>query len=329
MTNAIHVENLTRRFGDLVAVDHISFDIGQGEIFGLLGPNGAGKTTTLSMLATMLKPSEGSATVNGIDVERDEDGVRRSIGIVFQDQSLDEELTAWENMDFHGRLYRIPSDVRNQRIDELLKLVELSDRKDDIVKTFSGGMRRRLEIARGLLHHPAVLFLDEPTLGLDPQTRNHLWQYIATLAKEKGITIILTTHYMEEADRLCNRVAIIDHGKIIALDTPGNLKDGIGGDVVTIKSTEPAKIVETLKESWINRMDTHDGEVVISLRNAEQHLSTIVTLLVTHQIPISSISIHKPTLEDVFLSFTGKSIREQDAGTAEIMRQQMKMMRRH
>jgi ABC-2 type transport system ATP-binding protein len=329
MTNAIHVENLTRRFGVLVAVDHISFDIGQGEIFGLLGPNGAGKTTTLSMLATMLKPSEGSATVNGIDVERDEDGVRRSIGIVFQDQSLDEELTAWENMDFHGRLYRIPSDVRNQRIDELLKLVELSDRKDDIVKTFSGGMRRRLEIARGLLHHPAVLFLDEPTLGLDPQTRNHLWQYIATLSREKGITIILTTHYMEEADRLCNRVAIIDHGKIIALDTPGNLKDGIGGDVVTIKSTEPAKIVETLKESWINRMDTHDGEVVISLRNAEQHLSTIVTLLVSHQIPISSISIHKPTLEDVFLSFTGKSIREQDAGTAEIMRQQMKMMRRH
>ncbi len=329
MTIAIHVENLTRRFGDLVAVDHISFEIGQGEIFGLLGPNGAGKTTTLSMLATMLKPSEGNATVNGIDVEKDEDGVRRLIGIVFQYQSLDEELTAWENMDFHGRLYRLPTDVRNQRIGELLALVELADRKDDIVKTFSGGMRRRLEIARGLLHHPAVQFLDEPTLGLDPQTRNHLWQYIATLSKEKGITIILTTHYMEEADRLCNRVAIIDHGKIIALDTPSNLKDGIGGDVVTIKSTDTAAIVETLKEPWINRVDTHEGEVVISLRNAEQHLSTIVTLLVARQIPISSISIHKPTLEDVFLSFTGKSIREQEAGTADILRQQMKMMRRH
>lgn len=328
MTIAIHVENLTRRFGDLVAVDHISFEIGQGEIFGLLGPNGAGKTTTLSMLATMLKPSEGTATVNGIDVEKDEDGVKRSIGIVFQDQSLDEELTAWENMDFHGRLYRIPADVRNQRIGELLALVELADRKDDIVKTFSGGMRRRLEIARGLLHHPAVLFLDEPTLGLDPQTRNHLWQYIATLSKEKGIAIILTTHYMEEADRLCNRVAIIDHGKIIALDTPSNLKDGIGGDVVTIRSTDTAAIVETLKESWINRVDTHEGEVVISLRNAEQHLSTIVTLLVARQIPISSISIHKPTLEDVFLSFTGKTIREQEAGTSEIMRQHMKMMGR-
>jgi ABC-2 type transport system ATP-binding protein len=329
MTVAVHVENLTRRFNDLVAVDHISFEIGQGEIFGLLGPNGAGKTTTLSMLATMLKPTEGTATVNGIDVERDEDGVRRSIGIVFQDQSLDEELTAWENMDFHGRLYRIPTEVRNERIDELLKLVELSDRKDDIVKTFSGGMRRRLEIARGLLHHPLVLFLDEPTLGLDPQTRNHLWQYIATLSREKGITIILTTHYMEEADRLCNRVAIIDHGKIIALDTPRNLKDGIGGDVVTIVSADTAAIARTLQEPWINRMDTNNGEVVISLRNAEQHISEIVTTLASRQIPISSISIHKPTLEDVFLSFTGKTIREQEAGNTEIMRQHMKMMRRH
>ena len=223
MTTAIHAADLTRRFGDLVAVDRISFDIEQGEIFGLLGPNGAGKTTTLSMLATMLEPTAGSATVMGIDITKDQDGVRKAIGIVFQDQSLDEELTAWENMDFHGRLYRIPKDVREQRTEELLKLVELYDRRNDIVKTFSGGMRRRLEIARGLLHHPSVLFLDEPTLGLDPQTRNLLWKYIETLAKEKNITIILTTHYMEEADRLCSRIAIIDHGKIIALDTrPGS-----------------------------------------------------------------------------------------------------------
>jgi len=329
MTAAVHTENLTRRFKDLVAVDHLSFEIGQGEIFGLLGPNGAGKTTTLSMLATMLKPTEGKATVNGIDVEQDEDGVRRSIGIVFQDQSLDEELTAFENMDFHGRLYRIPAETRKQRIEELLALVELTDRKDDIVKTFSGGMRRRLEIARGLLHHPKVLFLDEPTLGLDPQTRNHLWQYIATLAQEKGITIILTTHYMEEADRLCNRIAIIDHGKIIALDTPANLKDGIGGDVVTITSPDPAAIVAALREPWIDRMDIHDNEVVISLRNAEQHLSGIVTILVGQKIAISSISIHKPTLEDVFLSFTGKTIREQEASGTEIMRRQMQKMGRH
>src|SRR5208337_1656487 len=243
MTVAIHVKDLTRRFGELVAVDQISFDIELGEIFGLLGPNGAGKTTTLSMLATMLETTSGTASVMGIDIADNQDGVRKAIGIVFQDQSLDEELTAWENMDFHGRLYRIPKETREQRTGELLKLVELFDRRNDIVKTFSGGMRRRLEIARGLLHHPAVLFLDEPTLGLDPQTRNHLWEYIETLAKEKNITIILTTHYMEEADRLCNRIAIIDHGKIIALDTPDRLKDSIGGDVVTIRSPDPAAVV--------------------------------------------------------------------------------------
>jgi len=327
MTVAIHIENLTRRFNGLVAVDNISFDIEHGEIFGLLGPNGAGKTTTLSMLSTMLKPTSGSATVNGIDIERDEDGVRKSIGIVFQDQSLDEELTAWENMDFHGRLYRIPADIRKQRITELLRLVELEERQNDIVKTFSGGMRRRLEIARGLLHHPAVLFLDEPTLGLDPQTRNHLWQYIATLAREKGITIILTTHYMEEADRLCNRVAIIDHGKIIALDTPENLKDGIGGDVVTIRSPDLAAVASALAGPWINRVEQHNGEVIVSLQNAEQHISTIVTMLNTHQVPIESLAIHKPTLEDVFLSFTGKTIREEEADSKTNMRMYQRMVR--
>ena len=327
MTVALHIENLTHRFDHLVAVDHISFDIEHGEIFGLLGPNGAGKTTTLHMLSTMLKPTSGRATVNGIDIEHDEDGVRKSIGIVFQDQSLDEELTAWENMDFHGRLYRIPADIRKQRITELLRLVELEDRKNDIVKTFSGGMRRRLEIARGLLHHPSVLFLDEPTLGLDPQTRNHLWQYIATLAREKGITIILTTHYMEEADQLCNRVAIIDHGKIIALDTPKNLKDGIGGDVVTIMSPDPAAVAAALTEPWITRVEQHNDEVIVSLQNAEQHISTIVTMLNTKQVPIQSIAIHKPTLEDVFLSFTGKTIREEEADHKTNMRMYQRMVR--
>jgi ABC-2 type transport system ATP-binding protein len=327
MTIALHIQDLTRRFNELVAVDNISFDIDQGEIFGLLGPNGAGKTTTLSMLATMLTPTSGSATVNGIDISQDPDGVRKSIGIVFQDQSLDEELTAWENMDFHGRLYRIPADTRNPRITELLTLVELNDRRNDIVKTFSGGMRRRLEIARGLLHHPAVLFLDEPTLGLDPQTRNHLWQYIATLAKEKGITIILTTHYMEEADRLCNRVAIIDHGRIIAIDTPKNLKDGLGGDLVTIGSPDPAAVAAALKEPWIARVETHNDEVIVSLKNADQHVSTVVTLLNQRQVPITSITIRKPTLEDVFLSFTGKTIREQEADTKEKMRMFQRMMR--
>ncbi len=328
MTPAIQVTGLTKTFGDLTAVNHISFGIEQGEIFGLLGPNGAGKTTTLSMLATMQKPTLGSATIMGKDIEKDEDGVRKAIGIVFQDQSLDEELTARENMDFHGRLYRIPSDIRKQRIDELLFLVELHDRADDLVKTFSGGMRRRLEIARGLLHHPSVLFLDEPTLGLDPQTRNHLWQYIATLSREKNITIILTTHYMEEADRLCDRIAIIDHGTIIALDTPQNLKDGIGGDIITVRTSKINAAVRILTGSWIEQVELHHDEIRIHLHNAEQHISNIITLLHEHQIPIFSVSVHKPTLEDVFLAFTGKTIREQEGDKREMMRRQYRIGRR-
>ncbi len=329
MTPAVQIRNLTRRFGELVAVDTISFSIEKGEIFGLLGPNGAGKTTTLSMLATMLEPTSGSASVNGIDIAQDPDGVRRSIGIVFQDQSLDEELTAYENMDFHGRLYRIPGPERNRRITELLTLVELNDRRDDIVKTFSGGMRRRLEIARGLLHHPAVLFLDEPTLGLDPQTRNHLWQYIASLAKEKGITIILTTHYMDEADRLCSRVAIIDHGKIIAMDTPARLKDSLGGDLITIGSPDPAAVAGALSEPWIVRKETHADSVVVSLKNAEEYVSQIVTILNEQKVPIRSIAIHKPTLEDVFLSYTGRTMREEEVGARGNMRMMHRMMMRH
>ncbi|MGA2162049.1 MAG: ATP-binding cassette domain-containing protein [Methanoregula sp.] len=327
MTTAVVVHELTKSFGSLVAADRVSFAIEQGEIFGLLGPNGAGKTTTLSMLSTILEPTSGSAAIMGIDIKKDQDGVRKAIGIVFQDQSLDEELTAWENMDFHGRLYRIPKETREQRTEELLKLVELYDRRNDIVKTFSGGMRRRLEIARGLLHHPQVLFLDEPTLGLDPQTRNLLWKYIETLAKEKNITIILTTHYMEEADRLCSRIAIIDHGKIIALDTPARLKDSIGGDVVTIRSPETEKTATTLAVPWIKRLETHDGEVILTLENAEQHLSMIVTLMNEKNIPITSISVHKPTLEDVFLSFTGKTIREEDISRKDSMRMHFRMMR--
>ncbi|MFA5331871.1 MAG: ATP-binding cassette domain-containing protein [Methanoregula sp.] len=328
MTAAIHVDSLTKSFDTLVAVDHISFDIEPGEIFGLLGPNGAGKTTTISMLATMLDPTSGTAEIMGLDIEKDQDGVRKEIGIVFQDQSLDEELTAAENMDFHGRLYRIPKDVREKRTEELLKLVELYDRRNDIVKTFSGGMRRRLEIARGLLHHPNVLFLDEPTIGLDPQTRNHLWNYIENLAQEKNITIVLTTHYMDEADRLCDRIAIIDHGKIIALDTPDRLKDSLGGDLVTVKSPQAEKIPTALSAPWINRIEIRGNDVVVSLKNSEQHISWIVTRLNEENIPIEAITIHKPTLEDVFLSFTGKSIRDEEADGKDAMRMHFRMRRR-
>jgi ABC-2 type transport system ATP-binding protein len=325
---AIHVDKLTKRFDNFVAVDSISFEIQEGEIFGLLGPNGAGKTTTISMLATLLKPTAGVATVNAHDIVGDQDGVRKSIGIVFQDQSLDEELTAFENMDFHGRLYRIQNPLRLERIDELLRLVGLEERKDDLVKTFSGGMRRRLEIARGLLHRPKVLFLDEPTLGLDPQTRNHLWQYIQSLNQEMGITIILTTHYMEEADRLCDRIAIIDHGQIIAMDTPQHLKEAIGGDVITIQSPDPEAVFSNISASWMHHIERHDGSVRINLHNAERHVMEIVTLLNQKGIGIESISIHKPTLEDVFLHFTGRTIREEEAGSKDQMRMHMRMVRR-
>jgi ABC-2 type transport system ATP-binding protein len=272
------------------------------------------------MLATMQRPTSGTATVNGHDVVTGEDDVRKSIGIVFQDQSLDEELTAYENMDFHGRLYRIPGEVRRQRIGELLTLVGLDDRKDDLVKTYSGGMRRRLEIARGLLHEPKVLFLDEPTLGLDPQTRNHLWEYIARLNDEKGITIILTTHYMEEADRLCDRVAIIDRGTIIALGTTEYLKASIGGDVVTIASPDPDAIADLLTEPWVSGIERHDGSVLIRLQDADRHIPGIVTDLVRNGIGITSLSVRKPTLEDVFLHYTGRTIREEEASGKEAIR---------
>jgi len=321
------VEHLTKKFGSFVAVDDISFDIPEGEIFGLLGPNGAGKTTTISMLATMLRPDAGTATIDGHDIIKDEDGVRKSIGIVFQDQSLDEELTAWENMDFHGRLYRIPKNVRLERTAELLDLVGLEERKDDIVKTFSGGMRRRLEIARGLLHRPKVLFLDEPTLGLDPQTRNYLWEYIEKLSQEMKITVIITTHYMDEADRLCGRIAIVDKGRIVALDTPENLKKRIGGDVITIKSPDYSEKVADLNESWIENIEQYDGFFSVALHDAEEHVSELIELLIKQKVKITSVSVHKPTLEDVFLYYTGRTIRDEESGVKERMRMTGKRMR--
>jgi ABC-2 type transport system ATP-binding protein len=220
----IKVENLVRTFGDIIAVNDVSFDVARGEIFAFLGPNGAGKSTTIKILTTLLNPTSGNVKVNGFDIVEAEDEVRHSFGIVFQDPSLDDELTAWENMEFHGVLYSVEKGMRRARIEELMKFVELWDRKDDLVKNFSGGMKRRLEIARGLLHHPKILFLDEPTLGLDPQTRNHIWSYIQNLNKTEGITIFFTTHYIEEAERVASRVAIIDHGMIVARGTPSELK---------------------------------------------------------------------------------------------------------
>ncbi|MEW5936765.1 MAG: ATP-binding cassette domain-containing protein [Candidatus Thermoplasmatota archaeon] len=231
---AIQTQNLTKRFGDLIAVNDVSLSVACGEIFGLLGPNGAGKTTLISILATLLAPTEGSALVWSYDVVRAPAAVRSSIGIVFQDPALDDNLTGAENMWFHARLYKMPEEEIDRRVAEMLRLVGLYARKDDLVKTYSGGMRRRLELARGLLHRPKVLFLDEPTLGLDPQTRRLIWDYIKSLKAHEQVTILLTTHYMDEADVLCDRVAIIDYGRFVALDTPAKLKDALGGDVLTL-----------------------------------------------------------------------------------------------
>ncbi|MFA5986548.1 MAG: ATP-binding cassette domain-containing protein [Parcubacteria group bacterium] len=223
--NIIEVKNLVKKFDDITAVDDISFNVEKGEIFAFLGPNGAGKTTTIKMFTTLLQPTSGKILINGFDPATDPDNVRRSFGIIFQDPSLDDELTAFENLEFHGVLYNVPKKIRHIRIEELLKIVELEKRRDDLVKEFSGGMKRRLEIARGLLHHPQIIFLDEPTLGLDPQTRNHLWSYIRDMNQKEGITVFFSTHYMEEADRMADRIAIIDNGTIVAEGTAQTLKD--------------------------------------------------------------------------------------------------------
>ncbi len=230
MSAIIEVENLTKKFKDFTAVNGITFSVEQSDIFAFLGPNGAGKTTTIKMLTTLLKPTSGTIKINGFDPMIDKDAVRKSFGIVFQDPSLDDELTAWENMEFHGVLYHVPKELRRKRIDELLEIVELNDRRNNLVKQFSGGMKRRLEIARGLLHHPKVLFLDEPTIGLDPQTRNHLWQYVIDLNKEEGITVFLTTHYMEEAEKVARKIAIIDHGNIVAQGSAEVLREQTKSD---------------------------------------------------------------------------------------------------
>ena len=326
---AVRVEGLTKDFGGLRAVNEVSFRIDGGRIFGLLGPNGAGKSTTLAMLSTVLRPSAGGAWVNGFDIRTQPEQVRRSIGIVFQDQSLDEELTAYENMDMHGSLYHVPRHARRSKIGELMELVGLADRAGDLVKTYSGGMRRRLEIARGLLHEPRVLFLDEPTLGLDPQTRNHLWTYIAALNRDKQITIIVTTHYMEEADRLCHEVAIIDHGRIIASDSPAALKRQIGGDVVTIETSDNDRMFARIRAlPAVKEAEIREGVISIKIDQADRHIAELVTVCSDDGVSVSSLSVHKPTLEDVFLHFTGRTIREEEGSGKDRMRMAVRLWRR-
>lgn len=311
--NVIEVQELSRKFGQLVAVDRVSFQVAEGEIFGFLGPNGAGKTTTINMLCTLLRPHGGRATVNGYDIVKQRSDVRRSIGLVFQESTLDEYLTAEQNLLFHAYAYRVPGEVRDKRIGELLELVDLSDRRKSKVRTFSGGMKRRLELARGLLHNPRVLFLDEPTLGLDPQTRRHIWDYILTLRQQSNLTIFLTTHYMDEAEN-CDRISIIDNGTIIALDTPDKLKDALGGDVVTLKAADNDAAMLELKEKYALSPFTQNGTIMFSVPHGEQFLPKLIG---SFQSPLFSIGVRRPTLDDVFLKLTGRAIREEEGSPRE------------
>ncbi|OGN91273.1 MAG: ABC transporter ATP-binding protein [Chloroflexi bacterium RBG_13_48_17] len=310
---AIETKELTKRYGDLVAVDNLNLTIDYGEVFGLLGPNGAGKTTIISMLCTIINPSSGKATVNGFDISRQSSNVRHSIGIVFQDPSIDDRLTGRENLQLHACLYDIPAELAKKRISEVLNLVGLENRADSTMKTYSGGMRRRLELARGLLHHPKVLFLDEPTLGLDPQTREHLWAYIENLARTTEITIVITTHYMEEADKLCNRVAIIDYGKIKVIDTPANLKAALKGDVITITTAQPEKLAARLSELKLTPQIDSSKSIRLAVANAEKLIPKLIKVATEIGIEVSSVSIHHPTLNDVFLHYTGREIRAEEA----------------
>jgi len=313
---AIRTDNLTKMFGQLVAVDHISFEVEEGEIFGFLGANGAGKTSTIMMLATALNPTSGTATVCGYDIITERDKIRESIGIVFEELSLDIGLTARENLDFHARMYHLPEQTRNEKVSQALDLVGLKDKQNVFVKHYSGGMQRRLEIARGMLNSPKVLFLDEPTLGLDVQTRRLLWDYAKSLNKEAGTTILLNTHYVEEADYLCNRVAILERGKIVSVDTPRALKNSLGSSVLSIKfpQADQANEFVTLLSGmdWAKKVTRRDAQVELSVGNERMKIPEVVRLAREHGFAISSIGEHKPSLEDVFLHYVGKRLQDEE-----------------
>ena len=319
MDAAITVENLTRRFESLTAVDAVSFSVERGELFALLGPNGAGKTTIINMLITLLPPTSGTARVAGFDVSQEKDAVRRHIGIVFQEPALDKDLTGRENLDFHGMMYGIPRAERVRRIAEVFELVELTERAGVLVQNYSGGMKRRLEIARGLIHHPSVLFLDEPTLGLDTQTRRRIWEYIRRMNRDEGVTIILTTHYMEEADYLAGRVAIIDRGKIVAMGSPSGLKDVLGGDVITLEleATGTGFLPLLGGIPWVKGAKEQNGEITVTVEAGERRVPELVSIAHDHGIHVNSVLLRKPSLEDVFIHFTGRSIREREVSATE------------
>lgn len=328
--HAIKTYELTKKFKDLTAVDQINIEIEKGELFGMLGPNGAGKTTTLKMLSTLIKPTSGTAEVWGHNIETEKDEVRSNIGMVFQDPSLDIRLTGEENLDFHARMYGLPKQKRKNRITEVLNLVELTEHKKTLVINYSGGMKRRLEIARGLMHFPNVLFLDEPTLGLDPQTRRKIWDYIKRMAGEEEVTVIVTTHYMDEADYLCDRIAIMDFGEIVALDTSKNLKDTVGADVITLQVDDGLEnFLDQLNNvDWVQKISEKDGEINLNVQQGETRIPEIVNLARKTGTKIKSVNLREPTLEDVFLQYTGRTIRTQDGGAKSLMKERVRSMRR-
>jgi len=322
----ITVESLVKRFGPVTAVDSISFNVAPGEIFGFLGPNGAGKTTTINILCTLSKPTSGRATIDGYDVVRQQSRVRQSIGLVFQDPSLDERLSGLQNMRFHAMVYNMPATVREQRIEQVLCMVELWDKRNSEVRTYSGGMKRRLELARGLLHHPRVLFLDEPTLGLDPQTRNHIWDYILEMRQLEGTTIFLTTHYMDEAEK-ADRVAIIDYGKLVAMDSPEKLKRIVSKDIISVKTDDSDKAAEEIRLRYQIEARRDGDELTFEVDGGEKFLPTFLKEFTTK---ILSVSLRKPSLDDVFLKLTGREIRQETVNDEfkALVRQHGRRMRR-
>ena len=313
---AIATDQLAKKYGDVEAVAGISFEVPQGEVFGFLGPNGAGKSTTIGMLCTLVQPTGGNATVAGHNVRTERDAVRRSIGLVFQDPTLDGYLTAEQNLRFHAELYGVPKAVFPERMKSLLEMVGLWERRGAMVQTFSGGMKRRLEIARGLLHLPGVLFLDEPTIGLDPQTRSSIWQHIRELKKREEVTIFMTTHYMDEAE-YCDRIAIIDNGKIVALDTPDALKASVGKDRVQIQTPDDDAAIVSLKEKFDLEAKVNEGAVTFGVASGETFVPKLFAQL---GVPIQTVSVSRPSLDDVFMSYTGTTIREAEASSGDAMR---------
>jgi ABC-2 type transport system ATP-binding protein len=324
VTAAVSVRGLVKRYDDVEAVSGIDLDVEAGETFGFLGPNGAGKTTTIGVLCTLVRPTAGAATVAGHDVTRERDEVRRNIGLVFQDTTLDGYLTAEENMRLHAELYGVPRAAVPDRMRQVMEMVGLWERRDSLVRTFSGGMKRRLEIARGLLHSPRVLFLDEPTVGLDPQTRSSIWGYIRELKAREDITIFLTTHYMDEAE-YCDRIAIMDRGRIIVLDTPEALKASVGRDRVQIATDDDEAAIEALRERFGLEATVAEGLVTFAVENGGQFVPRLFAEL---GVPIGSVSVSRPSLDDVFMSYTGTTIRDAEASQMDRSRQFARMMAR-